>query len=233
MLKYHLVDNLLAKQTDKYKAQTRTSGSCDKAEFIKRLLSKGTLITQTDVLAVFNAIENTAVELLQQGYTLNFPLFNTSFSISGTFESPLDSFDPERHKLNINITKGSLLRDIEKTVPFEKMNASASGPRIREVKDIVSGEINRQLTPGGVIEIRGNNIKLSGNDAECGVWFVPETDTPKKAEIIATNKPSVVLAMVPALPAGPYKLKIVTRYSGARDWKTPKAFVFSAGFVVN
>jgi hypothetical protein len=50
------------------------------------MLQRGTLLTKTDIIAVF--------PILPAGSTVNLPLFNTSFSISGVFDSPLDNFDP-------------------------------------------------------------------------------------------------------------------------------------------
>ncbi len=232
MLKYHLVNIFLPGHTDKYRAQIRAVGSCDKDAFIKRIVSKGSSITETDAIAVLNAIENTAVELLQEGYTLNLPLFNTSFSISGVFDGPVDSFDSQRHKLNVNFIKGALLQDLEETIPLKKTRTPVSGPKIHEIKDSVSGKINSRLTPGGIIEIRGNNIKISGEDSECGLWFVHETQPPVKAEVIATNKPSVVLAMIPELTSGTYNIRIVTRYSGTRDFQNPKTCIHPADLIV-
>ena len=54
------------------------------------------------------------------GEAINLPLINTSFSISGVFDSPMDAFDGNRHKLNLNITKGVLLREAEKKVKLQK-----------------------------------------------------------------------------------------------------------------
>ncbi|MDR1698811.1 MAG: DUF4469 domain-containing protein [Prevotellaceae bacterium] len=162
-----------------------------------------------------------------QGNQVTLPLFNTSFSISGVFERPADSFDPNRHKLNINLTKGTLLRDAEKQVKLEKTNTSAPLPNIQEAKDSVSGTVNEKLTAGGVVELRGYNLKIEGEDPSCGLWFVAEGGAESKAKIFIENKPSRIIAMIPALDAGKYQVKIVSQYmTGGKQLKMPKQFIY-------
>ena len=232
MLKYSLSENLLTECPDDYSAQTNATGSLDKEALVARMLSKGTLVTRTDILAVLNNLEETVVQALLEGYTVTSPLFNTSFSISGVFDSPKDTFDGNRHKLNINVTKGTLLRNAEKNVKFEKTNAVAPLPQIHEVKDVLSSTVNERLTSKGVIEISGYNIKIDGEQPPCGVWFVHENGTETPAEIYIENKPSKILAMIPQLATGNYQIKIVTQYSGSNLLKTPKTYIYPKMLVV-
>ncbi|MDR1113019.1 MAG: DUF4469 domain-containing protein [Bacteroidales bacterium] len=232
MLKYTLTENLLTGRTDDYSAQAHAVASLDKEAIIARILKKGTALTKTDVLAVFNGIEEAIADALLEGNTINLPLFNTSFSISGVFEGPLDAFDGNRHKLNINLTKGVLLRDAEKNVKFEKTNIAAPQPQIQEVKDSVSGTVNETLTASGVVEVRGYNLRIDGNDPSCGLWFVADNGSEVKASVIIENKPSRIIAMIPALPAGKYRVKVVTQYTGSNLLRTPKTFVYPKALTV-
>ena len=233
MLKYTLVENLLTERPDDYSAQPASTRSYDKEAIIGRILGKGTLLTRTDVLAVFNGLEETVVDIVKDGGTINLPLFNTSFSISGVFDGPMDVFDPSRHKLNINLTKGTLLRKAESEVRMAKTDAVTPQPSIVEVRDAVSGTVNETLTPGGVIQLWGSNLKIAGDDAANGLWFVPETGEPVKAEVVVANKPSQLIAMIPAtLTAGKYSLRIVTQYSGSNLLKTPTTVVSDRSFMV-
>jgi hypothetical protein len=226
-VKYYLVENLLTERPDDYQAQVTSTASLDREAVIDRILKRGSLLTRTDILAVMNGIEETVADALLEGCTLNLPLFNTSFSISGIFDSPMDSFDGNRHKLNINLTKGTLLRETEKKIRLEKTAAHAPHPTIQEVKDSISGIVNEKLTAGGVVEIRGYNLRIEGDDPTCGLWFVGEDSTETKASVIIENKPAKVMAMIPLLPAGKYQIKTVTQYSnGVRLLKTPKIFSF-------
>lgn len=233
MLKYNLVENLLTERPDDYAAQTIPVRSYDKEAIINLILRKGTLLTRTDVLAVMNAEEEVITDIIGEGGTINLPLFNTSFSISGVFEGPMDSFDSSRHRLNVNLTKGTLLRRAEGEVRLTKTDTVAPQPAILEVKDVVSGKVNEALTPGGVVQLWGSNLKIAGEHADVGLWFVPETGNAVKAQVLVTNKPSQLIAMIPAtLAAGNYTLRVITQYSGSSLLKTPRTVVSDRGFVV-
>jgi hypothetical protein len=233
MLKYALTENLLTERPDDFSAQTYSVASLDKEAVIARMLSRGTSLTRTDIIAVLNALEETVVEAHLQGYTMVLPLFNTSFSISGVFESAMDTFDGNRHKLNINLTKGVALRDAEKRVKFEKTNTPAPLPQIQEVRDSVSGTVNERLTARGVVEVRGYNLKIDGDNAACGLWFVAGNGQETKAEVVIENKPSKIIALIPDLSAGNYQMKVATQYTGSSKLlKTPKVFVYQKNLTV-
>ncbi len=227
MLKYSLIENRLTERPDDYYAQIYVSSRMDKEAIITRMINKGTLLTRTDIIAAINSYEETIIEVLTEGSTVTTPLFNTSFSISGVFEGPMDTFDRNRHKLHINVSKGTLLRDTQKNIKFEKMSTSSPLPQIQEVKDSVSHLVNEILTPGGVAQIYGHNLKIEGEDPACGLWFISEDGTETKAEIVIENKPSRVIVVIPYLAAGEYRIKIATQFAnGVKLLKTPKVFVY-------
>jgi len=233
MLQYSLTENLLTGRADNFTAQTQTTGSFDKEAIITEMLFRGSLLTRTDILAVLNGFEETITKIIHDGGTVNTPLFNTSFSISGVFEGALDTFDGNRHKLNVNLTKGILLRDIESQVAFEKTGTVVPQPTILEVKDSVSGKVNEQLTPGGVVELMGVNIKIVGENADCGLWFVPASGEAVKAQVIVQNKPSTIIAMIPKLSAESYSLKVMTQYTGGKPLKEPRTCLFKKKLVID
>lgn len=119
-----------------------------------------------------------------------------------------------------------MLRALEGNIALEKTTAVNTLPQILEVKDSVSGKVNDVLTPNGVVELFGNNIKIAGDDAECGLWFVPATGQALKAQVVVQNKPATIITMIPALPAGTYTLKVVTQYTGSKLLKQPKICIF-------
>jgi len=226
-LNYFLTENYLTERPDDMTAVARSGASIDENGLIDRILAKGTSLTRTDVKAVFNAANETIAEGAEHGDSFALPLMNISFSIAGVFDGPLDTFDGNRHKLNINLTKGVLLREAEKKVKLVKTNKPAPLPQIQEVKDSVSGAINERLTSGGVAEVRGYNLRIDGDDPTCGLWFVANGGQETKADVVIENKPSKILAMIPALAAGNYQVKVVTQFTGGGKFlKTPKVFVY-------
>ena len=230
-LDYALVKN---KFGEGFTAITYPGKSINQNELIDRITDRGTTITKTDLLAALNIAFDELSKAVARGETINMPLFNSSFSISGVFESPLDSFDGNRHKLNLNLTKGVLLREAEKKVCLEKTNTVAPLPHILEVMDFKSGTINDRLTPDGVVEARGFNLKIDGDDQTCGLWFVSENGQQNiKSEIFIENKPAKITAFIPILSVGNWQVKVVTQFSGGGVFlKTPKTFVYPVNLKV-
>ena len=109
---------------------------------------------------------------------------------------------------------------------LEKINSPAPQPSIQEVKDSVSGTVNETLTSKGVVELRGFNLKIEGDDLTCGLWFTVNGQD-FKAAVLIENKPSKVIAMIPELPAGECTVKVATRYANGQKYlKAPKHSVF-------
>lgn len=197
------------------------------------MLRRGTLLTRTDIMAVLNGFEETVRDITSDGGTVNTSLFNTSFSISGVFDVAMDTFDGNRHKLNVNLSKGMVMREAESQVKIEKTGTVIPQPTILEVKDSVSGKVNQQLTPGGVVELMGVNIKIVGENADCGLWFVPASGEAVKAQVIVQNKPSTLIAMIPNLSAESYSLKVMTQYTGGKPLKEPRTCLFKKTLVID
>ena len=229
---YSTTENLLTERPDDLSAICYPATNYDKDAIVNEMLKRGTLLTKTDILAVLNLYEETVENILSDGNTASTPLVNFGFSISGVFEGAMDSFDPSRHKLNINATKGVRARNAEKRVKLEKTNAVVPMPLIQEAKDCVSGSYNGKLTPGGVIELRGNTLRIDGDKPECGLWFVFEDGTETRATVIIENKPSRIIAMIPMLMSGEYNVKIVTQHTGGKLLKTPKTCVYTKALIV-
>ena len=230
-VKYCLVENLLTEREDDYSAQVNGATSYDRAAIVTRMNNRGNLLTKVDIDAVLNAYENEVEMIHDEGGHVNTPLFNTSSSISGVFEGPMDTFDPNRHKYNINVTKGTRLRAVEKRQKLEKTNATPLQPNIQEVKDTISGKVNEVLTPNGVVEVRGYSLKIAG-DERCGLWFIPASGEAVKAAIFVDNKPSTVIAIIPPLAAGSYTVRIVTQHSSGKDLKEPKSVIYHKALTV-
>jgi hypothetical protein len=226
MLEYSLHENPLTNRPDDYVAQTHVRKIYDKEEFIALMMIRHTMMTHTDVIAVFDNIEETAGYIAGNGDGINLPLFNTGHAISGVFNSIMDSYDPKRHRLHLTINKGTVFRNAEKNVKLTKVNVSSPQPQILEVKDSVTGKVDEVLTAGGAIELFGINIKIAGKNALCGLYFVDENDKEIQAVTIVQNKPSTLIALIPVLGPGYYRVKLVTQFAPGRDLKEPRTTVY-------
>ena len=132
----------------------------------------------------------------------------------GAIENSDAQFDPAIHKLTFDIVPTKKLRDALKNVKVINMGTKADVARIRLVTDTLTGLFDGSITASEDIMITGNNIKITGDEAVVGVFFVAgDGTTTKVTRRLTQNDPSKVIARVPALANGSYTLRIVTQFS--------------------
>lgn len=216
MLKYSLRENLLTPEPDDCMAQVQDVRSYSEDEIIDLMLKRGTTLSKADITAALQVYNEVVAEAVADGCAVNTPIFSTSFSISGVFNTMADSFDKTRHTISVNVNAGAALREAAKNVRPEKTEAAATGPYITEAADIVSGAVNSTLTAGGILRLTGSRLKFDAADAEQGVFLVPaDGGEAVKCGVVAENKPARVMVMVPAdVKSGAYSVEVRTKVHG-------------------
>ena len=234
MLKYALRENLLTAAPDDFMAQVQDVRSYTLDEIIDLMMEKGSTLTKADVKAVLQIYGEVVSTIIKDGSSVNTPLMNTAMSISGVFNGANDAFDKKRHTVNLNITAGTALKAALGKIKCEKTGTASTDPYISEVKDIVSGAVNAELTKGGVVQVTGSRLKFDAKDAAQGIFFVPETGAPVRAAVIAENKPARLMAIIPAdLAAGTYYIEVRSKHSGGgKPLKAVKAGRFAKPLTV-
>jgi len=231
MLKYHITPNKLNPQASECLAKPVRLGRLDEEALKKRILNRGTLITETDLNAVFTICKSEIANALAEGYTLKLPIINTSFAIRGKFDGQMDTYDKERHRAKIIISKGRLLRDVEKNLKPEKTDVLQPNPLIKEVRDGVGKNLDTMIS-AGVLEARGRNLKIAGDDPACGLWLVAENGQ-ETMLALAENKPRRLIAKSPPLTPGSYKVKLVTQYASSKTLlKKPRTSIYEKDLII-
>jgi hypothetical protein len=148
---------------------------------------------------------------LQAGANVHTPLVNYSSSIGGIFTNPSDNFDPGRHAIRAVTNPGRRL------VGFYRNHMSANlveprmnVPRPEVFKDVVSGERNGCITPGGLAKLLGRRLKINGREDGAGIFFINEEMGEIPVTFIGQNYPSELIFTIPQLSSGHYVLEIRT-----------------------
>jgi hypothetical protein len=168
--------------------------------------------------------------LLCNGFTVNTGVFNVRPKVKGVFSKATEQFNPEKHKISFDFNQGLRLRRELANVSVEITGVSKVTFFIDEVEDIESESISDLLTPKHNLRISGSKIRIAGENAENGVYFVNQ-ETKERVKVnskIPVNKPSELMVVIPALAAGTYKLEVVTQYGGNAKQllKKPRNAVF-------
>lgn len=211
--------NLLTKDVDNdYIAEVSTVNETRRNEDIaSRILEVGSEISYDTILSVLNRSDNVVRSMLQSGQSVQTGVCRLSPRVSGTWLGSNATFDPAVHKITLDIVPTAEMREALTSVGVEVLDVKGSGAYIGLVTDTATGLTDGTITAGDDILIEGDKIRIAPDDDDTlGVFLVDSTGKATKVtRRLTQNDPKTVLARVPALPAGDYTLRIVTRFSNA------------------
>ena len=200
-------------------------------DLVKIAVSRRTDLNASTLRSSFELLCDVAEEQLTNGASIDFVLVHLSLGVEGVFIGDNARWDNSIHRLKVTANPTTRLREFVKRVTAIVRGMASSGVAINMVTDVVSGEVNTSITPGGAVNVTGSKMKIAGDNPACGITLTNETDgtvTLIAATAIAINEPSKITFVAPAaLPAGDYKLSITTQYStGTRLLTEPRTYIF-------
>jgi hypothetical protein len=208
-IEYALYPNPLTDNPEHQRAVIQNQESCTIEDIIDEMISQGSSLTRAEALANIESYEAAITKFVGQGRGINTPLMRIAPSIAGNFMGTDDYFDASRHEVKLNLSPGKRLQEALEEVALQKVVPSQRKPRIQTVTDFSSDTSNSQLTPGGVIEVRGKLLKHDPDEEEQGLFFIASDGSETRASSPIRNKPSSVYVSVPdELTAGEYTLEV-------------------------
>jgi DNA-binding domain/Domain of unknown function (DUF4469) with IG-like fold len=226
-IKAYLYDNVLTKDNpNDFTARTASERSLNVQQICQSAVGRGG--ADISASAMEHATELFLKEMAYQlcdGYSINTGYFTANTTIRGVFDSPSETFNKDKHSIIFQFNQGEKLRAEIPNIEVEILGVAESSAVILQVTDVKSGSVNDLLTPGRNLKIVGSKIKVTGDDASVGVYFV-DTTTQERTKVeqsdIVTNNPSEVMVVIPELAAGTYTIEVLTQYSGSQSLKEPR-----------
>ncbi|MDR0427151.1 MAG: DUF4469 domain-containing protein [Dysgonamonadaceae bacterium] len=170
---------------------------------------------------------------LCDGFSINAGWFTASVHIKGTFDSPTEHFNPDKHRVLFEFHQGAELRRELSTVTVEVLGLAESGTVIAQVTDMRTGSVDNLLTPDRNLRITGQKIKVVGDEPGVGILFrsVEDPDAIYRVDPadIIINNPSEVIIVIPMLIPDTYRLEITTQFANDNRFvlKQPRTAVFN------
>jgi hypothetical protein len=166
-------------------------------------------------------LDETAYQLCD-GYAVNMGYFSIHPVVGGFFASEKE--EPKGHPVRFRFRARKPLSDIARYIAIKAEPRTDFG-NIDSFVDTDSGETNGRATPGGIFIVTGKKIKITGR-RDSGLYFVSKSEPLlrfKVARNFATNTSTRVSSIIPALPAGEYRIEIKTQFTvGGIDLKEPR-----------
>ncbi len=225
-IKAYLYDNVLTPDPNDFIARTISERSLNVKQICEASVNRGG--ADVSAASIEHAVELFLKEMAYQlcdGYSVNTGYFTAGTQIRGVFSLAAEPYNPQKHNILFQFNQGDKLRAEIPNIEISILGVAQSDAIILEAKDVKSGTINDLLTPGKNLKIKGSKIKITGDNAANGIFFVEtstQTRLPVDASDIVINNPSEVILIIPDLPAGTYTLEIVTQYGNGSLLKDPR-----------
>ena len=153
---------------------------------------------------------------LCDGFAVNAEWFTAAPHIRGVFNSPAETFNPDRHTLLFTFNQGALLRREIAVTEVQVLGVADTALAITQVTDVKTASVNDLLTPGRNLRISGSRLKIAGDNPANGVAFINAATgerLPVDRADIVTNNPSELIILIPDLAPGVWNVEVTTQYS--------------------
>lgn len=205
--------NLLTKDVDNdYTAEVSTmKNSLRNEDIAQRIVDEGSEYKYDTLLSIINQHDRIIREAVMDGYSVLTKTCQYTPRVAGSWIGSSVKFDPEKHKVTLDMTLSSEMREALSLVGAEVLTVKDSGVVIGLVTDTATGLSDDTITPGDDIRIDGEKIRVAGEAAGIGVFFIDADNKEHPVtRLLTTNDPKTLLTRVPAdLTDGKYTLRIV------------------------
>jgi hypothetical protein len=229
-IKAWLYKNLLTPDPDDYVIRVVSERTLNVRDICNSAVSRG----GADIPAA--AMEHAAILFLGEmgyqlcdGFSVNTGWFMARPLVRGVANSPKEQYNREKHTLLFEFLQGALLRRELENVTLEILGVADVGAVIEQVTDVKTGSVNDLLTSGRNLKIAGYKIKIAGDHASNGIYFVNRSTaerTKVDASEIVTNNPSELIVVTPDLEAGTYQVEVTTQFAVSSLLNEPRTVIF-------
>lgn len=217
-IKYVLSESRLrSTQPGAHLARVLRSGTADIEDVIAIMAQQGCTIFKADILSVLEAYNKAVESLLLAGNTVVTEGAKYRVAVGGLFLGSDDAFDPARHQVRVSILPGKRTLEALEHAEWVKLESNKPLPHPMHYSDVASGTVDERLTPGGAGQCNGYRLGFDPADPLQGVFFVAPTGAATRAETMVKNRSRELIFIVPALPAGTYRLEVRAKINGTDD----------------
>jgi hypothetical protein len=235
-IKAWLYPNLLTPNPDDYVIRPVAERTLSVTEICETAVSRGGAdISASAMEHAVNLYHKEMGYQLCDGFSINTGWYTAGPQVRGVANSPNEQYSKEKHTLLFEFHQGSLLRKELENVDVEIIGVADTEAAITQVIDVKTGSVNDLLTPNRNLKIAGHKIKIAGDNAANGIYFVNQT-TAERTKVdssdIVTNNPSELIVVIPELTQGTYLLEVTTQYAVGSVLKEPRTATFDKSLSV-
>ncbi|MDR0475053.1 MAG: DUF4469 domain-containing protein [Treponema sp.] len=201
----------------KYVARTVNEGSVTISDICASMKNRaGYKGTHEDAKLTLHQFFTEMMYQLADGFSVNLGFCSIHPNIGGLFTSEKDVHDHELHPLTFRFQELKPMRDLRELIEVIIEGIADTFGFVEEFCDIATGALNESMTPMNLFVITGERLKVAGDHPDIGVYF-EQQDGPAKLKVtaLAENTPGKLIGLIPAGPAGKYKVVIRTQHTSS------------------
>lgn len=207
---------------DTYRAVVQTTGTAGLEDIIERMNRPGSPLGRAEIMAVLEDYYTAIESLVLAGLTVDTPNATYIIHLAGAFKGLADSYDPNRHQVTVAVSPGSRLQTaVRERAKFTGPEQVIFQPELEEFIDLHTEARNGILTPGGMGQVLGHQLKFNPLDTYQGIYFINANGIETRVDVVGRNTPTELRFMVPiGLSAGNYTLKVKVAAPGSGGLRT-------------
>jgi hypothetical protein len=231
-----LYPNYLGKGDGAYVARAKAEAPLAIEDVCAAAKNRGGFTGQyEDLVEHARIFTNEIVYQLLDGFSVQLGgFFSLHTRVTGTYHGANDHIGAE----NLHVAFRTLrhLKELLLKVKIENEGIAGDGAYIDEITDVTSEAINGTITPGGMFALAGHKIKIAGEHADCGVYFVSAASPAQRVKVtgnFAENTSTKIIGVIPVLTAGQWRVEAVTQYAGGTPLKEPRVITAEPALAVS
>jgi hypothetical protein len=200
-----------------YSGEVSTVGNTVRNEDIARaIVAARSELRYETILSVFNERDSIVLESLFEGSSVQDGVVHIQPTTMGLWLGSDRTVDTSKQKPHVSISPTAELREGLGLVKMEVLGVKDSVAYIGLITDAATKATDGHVTPGGILTITGDKLRIAPLDGEgLGIFFVDSQGVSTPVTQISQNDPKKLVVLVPNLAQGSYTLQVVTRFSNS------------------
>ena len=225
-IKYNLnaivKDNTVTANPDDQVLEIVSQGTADQERIIQEMMKVNPGLELETLRLVFELEKRVVKELLLTGMRVNTGLYTAEVRARGVIMG--GAWDASRNSLYVSMKQGA---DLREAIAVTHVNILDADKNVRYIRDGYAdgADVDADTrvpqdgivaTAGRAFTIRGNKLKLAGDDPAVGITLTDADGTETKVPLssVYVNEPKRLTFLIPAgLEDGRYTLTVTTQYS--------------------
>lgn len=209
-----------------------TTRSLTEEDLVQIAVARRSDLNPNTLRAAFEILREVAETEIVNGASVSFGLGFFRMGVNGVFTGDDAHWNPDEHQLSLQVAPHARLRQLMERTQVKIRGKASVGTTINTLTDVSTGEVNRRLTPGGMVNLSGVRMKIAGPSPDNGLYLTHQgsgVSTFIPAAALAVNLPRSITFTVPAsLEPGDYQLSIKTQFVHSRKYlNEPRHYFFN------